>query len=244
MSTTPAMRRRVVCGRSLTMLTFWPTRALTSVDLPTLGRPRTATKPERKPGGGPSGQPGRRPSDLLARRAVGAALAAPAHDAPPRRREGRPQEVVQPPGARRAADARHARRDRRTPRAPAGRRRRAGHRRPAMPRRRPSRLRSPAVAAAPSATRSAHMPARDTRRSPRSRRRTRAPRRRPRRRRRGSVSRAHRPRRPRPALAPAAPSPRAGVAAACRPSRFGRTPGLRRHGLSFLASARSVLRTA
>ena len=46
--TTPVMRRRVVCGWSLTMLTLRPTSAFTSVDLPTLGRPNTATKPERK----------------------------------------------------------------------------------------------------------------------------------------------------------------------------------------------------
>ena len=45
--TTPVMRRRVVCGWSLTMLTLRPTRALTSVDLPTLGRPKTATNPLR-----------------------------------------------------------------------------------------------------------------------------------------------------------------------------------------------------
>ena len=42
---TPKMRRRVVCGIADTIATFSPTSALTSVDLPTLGRPATATKP-------------------------------------------------------------------------------------------------------------------------------------------------------------------------------------------------------
>src|SRR5690606_936130 len=43
----PRMRCRVVCGRGVTMLTFVPTSALISVDLPTFGRPTTATKPAR-----------------------------------------------------------------------------------------------------------------------------------------------------------------------------------------------------
>src|SRR3954447_18615446 len=47
--TTPRIARRVVCGLSETIATFWPTIALTSVDLPTLGRPASATKPERVP---------------------------------------------------------------------------------------------------------------------------------------------------------------------------------------------------
>src|ERR1700735_3306036 len=38
---------RVVCGLSATMATFWPTSALSSVDLPALGRPINETKPER-----------------------------------------------------------------------------------------------------------------------------------------------------------------------------------------------------
>src|SRR5579863_527493 len=46
----PSTRRRVVCGLGVTMLILRPTKALTSVDLPTLGRPATATKPARKPG--------------------------------------------------------------------------------------------------------------------------------------------------------------------------------------------------
>src|SRR5690606_1566378 len=40
-------RCRVVCGRLETMLTLAPTRALTRVDLPTFGRPTTATLPQR-----------------------------------------------------------------------------------------------------------------------------------------------------------------------------------------------------
>ena len=43
----PRTARRVVCGRSEMIATFWPTIALTSVDLPTLGRPASPTKPER-----------------------------------------------------------------------------------------------------------------------------------------------------------------------------------------------------
>ncbi len=48
----PAIRRRVVCGRSETIVTCAPQMALTSVDLPTLGRPASATIPHRKPSGG------------------------------------------------------------------------------------------------------------------------------------------------------------------------------------------------
>src|SRR5579871_732652 len=42
------MRLRVVCGLGEMMASFSPTRALSSVDLPALGRPRMQTKPERK----------------------------------------------------------------------------------------------------------------------------------------------------------------------------------------------------
>ena len=45
--TTPRIARRVVCGLSETIATLWPTIALTSVDLPTFGRPASATNPER-----------------------------------------------------------------------------------------------------------------------------------------------------------------------------------------------------
>src|SRR5215218_5139860 len=41
----PWTRRRVVCGLSETIATLPPQRALTSVDLPTFGRPATAMKP-------------------------------------------------------------------------------------------------------------------------------------------------------------------------------------------------------
>ena len=43
--TTAEMRLRVVCGLSETMATLPPASAFTSVDLPTLGLPATATKP-------------------------------------------------------------------------------------------------------------------------------------------------------------------------------------------------------
>src|SRR5438128_7238101 len=41
----PKMRRLVVCGLSETIATLPPQSALTSVDLPTFGRPATATNP-------------------------------------------------------------------------------------------------------------------------------------------------------------------------------------------------------
>ena len=41
------MCRRVVCGLSETIAIFWPTSAFTRVDLPTFGRPTTATMPLR-----------------------------------------------------------------------------------------------------------------------------------------------------------------------------------------------------
>src|SRR5215203_3711602 len=44
---TPRIARRVVCGRLETIATWEPTRELTRVDLPTLGRPARPTKPER-----------------------------------------------------------------------------------------------------------------------------------------------------------------------------------------------------
>src|SRR4051812_8095512 len=44
---TPRIARRVVCGLSETIATLRPTSPLTSVDLPTFGRPATATKPDR-----------------------------------------------------------------------------------------------------------------------------------------------------------------------------------------------------
>src|SRR6185503_1312376 len=44
------MRLRVVWGLGVTMASFSPTIWLSSVDLPTLGRPRMATVPEEDPG--------------------------------------------------------------------------------------------------------------------------------------------------------------------------------------------------
>src|SRR5271156_65614 len=43
----PRIRRLVVCGRGVTIATLCPTSRFTSVDLPTLVRPATATKPAR-----------------------------------------------------------------------------------------------------------------------------------------------------------------------------------------------------
>src|SRR5437764_1153358 len=47
------MRLRVVCGFRVTMASFSPTRAFSSVDLPALGRPMIETNPERKAISGP-----------------------------------------------------------------------------------------------------------------------------------------------------------------------------------------------
>src|SRR3546814_14854745 len=44
-SATPISRVRVVCALGLTIATFWPTSALTSVDLPALGAQTTALRP-------------------------------------------------------------------------------------------------------------------------------------------------------------------------------------------------------
>ena len=46
--TMPRMRLRVVCGLCVTMASFSPTSAFSSVDLPALGRPMMETNPERK----------------------------------------------------------------------------------------------------------------------------------------------------------------------------------------------------
>src|SRR5215472_11270415 len=43
----PMMRRRVVCGRGVTIATLWPTTRLSRVDLPTLERPPRTTSPAR-----------------------------------------------------------------------------------------------------------------------------------------------------------------------------------------------------
>lgn len=43
----PSKRVRVVCGFGLTIASLLPTKALSKVDLPTFGRPTSATKPQR-----------------------------------------------------------------------------------------------------------------------------------------------------------------------------------------------------
>src|SRR5258705_6666894 len=54
--TMPRIRARVVCTLRETIVTLEPTSALTSVDLPTLGAPISATKPQRvAPGAAASG---------------------------------------------------------------------------------------------------------------------------------------------------------------------------------------------
>ena len=50
--TMPRISARVVCTLRETMVTLEPTSALTSVDLPTLGAPISATKPQRVAAGG------------------------------------------------------------------------------------------------------------------------------------------------------------------------------------------------
>src|SRR5262245_45891651 len=43
----PTIRVRVVCGRGVTIATFWPTSAFSSVDFPTFGRPTMTAVPAR-----------------------------------------------------------------------------------------------------------------------------------------------------------------------------------------------------
>ena len=45
----PVMRWRVVCALREVMLIFWPTKALSKVDFPTLGLPTMAIRPQRWP---------------------------------------------------------------------------------------------------------------------------------------------------------------------------------------------------
>src|ERR1700750_1772088 len=54
--TMPRISARVVCTLRETMVTLEPTSALTSVDLPTLGAPISATKPQRVSLGTASGE--------------------------------------------------------------------------------------------------------------------------------------------------------------------------------------------
>src|SRR4051794_124073 len=69
---TPRIAARVVCGRSDTITTFCPTSWFTSVDLPTLGRPMSVTKPDFTVSGRASrsgvGERGRRLARLGGRR--------------------------------------------------------------------------------------------------------------------------------------------------------------------------------
>src|SRR6202140_5712228 len=54
--TMPRISARVVCTLRETIVTLEPTSALTSVDLPTLGAPISATKPQRVAAGAPSAE--------------------------------------------------------------------------------------------------------------------------------------------------------------------------------------------
>src|SRR5215472_5030910 len=60
----PRIKARVVCTLRETIVTFEPTSALTSVDLPTLGAPIWATKPHRVAAG--AGEPARSLSVIAA----------------------------------------------------------------------------------------------------------------------------------------------------------------------------------
>src|ERR1700716_2619554 len=55
--TMPRIRARVVCTLRETIVTLEPTSALTSVDLPTLGAPISATKPQRVAAGATGAAP-------------------------------------------------------------------------------------------------------------------------------------------------------------------------------------------
>ena len=99
------------------MLTLWPTSRLTSVDLPTLGRPSTATKPERNEGALMA--PGR--GNRKGARSRSAERTTRTDQA---RRGARPAAAESVPAPARAPPGRA----RRTRPAPAGRRRRAGGR--------------------------------------------------------------------------------------------------------------------
>jgi hypothetical protein len=55
--TMPVTLSRVVCAFGVTMLSFSPTSALSSVDFPTLGRPTSATCPALVASPSPSSMP-------------------------------------------------------------------------------------------------------------------------------------------------------------------------------------------
>ncbi len=78
-SAMPIRRTRVVCALALTMATFWPTSALTRVDLPALGAPTMAIRPQRSGHGFNS-----------VRRARAAAVSASCLDMPSALAEARP----------------------------------------------------------------------------------------------------------------------------------------------------------
>ena len=114
---TPRIARRVVCGRSETIATFSPTIALTSVDLPTLGRPASATKPLRASSASPRAAARAAARASRRRRSRGPCRAGAASRARP------------PRAGRRCARGRsRCRRARAAPRRPAARRRRSGTR--------------------------------------------------------------------------------------------------------------------
>ena len=110
---TPRTWDRVVFGRGEVMVTLAPTMALTSVDFPTLGRPTTATNPDRKvvTTGPPAAASGtirtrsiRRPVTRSATsRSPSTSTDSPATGTCPRRSKTRPPTVSQAPSGRLAS---------------------------------------------------------------------------------------------------------------------------------------------
>src|ERR1051325_560221 len=101
------MRARVVCGLSETIASFWPTMRFSSVDLPALGRPMSATAPLlyfRSGGSEDPALPIEASGTLVV---LGRRPAAHAHarDAAPLHFQHFPREVVD---LERLADVRHA----------------------------------------------------------------------------------------------------------------------------------------
>ena len=116
----PRIARRVVCGLSETIATFAPTSAFTSVDLPTFGRPATATKPGRVGSSPREVTLASAVEDLRLQREHLAAVGLVVVARPGAGRRGRP-----PPRGRACAPGRSRRRRARAGPAP-GRRRRRG----------------------------------------------------------------------------------------------------------------------